>query len=117
MMDMGMNGGQSDYSPLYAQAKEILAAGMLAELKEDAQEAMGQGEDNGGEDMCPHCGAPMGGPMGNPMATPRLAPAPAPAGPMGLPPELAMRVPPAGPRPMAGPMGGPGGLPPMRLGA
>jgi|DEB19_MinimDraft_3_1074340.scaffolds.fasta_scaffold116734_3 hypothetical protein len=112
MMDMGMGGG-TDYSPLYAQAKEILAAGMLAELKEDAQEAMGQGEDQGGEDMCPHCGAPMGGPMGNPMAVPRLAPAPAPAGPMGLPPELAMRVPaPSGPLPS--PAGIP--MPPMRMG-
>lgn len=114
-MGMDMEGGPADYSPLYAQAKEILAAGMLAELKEDAQEAMGQGEDNGGEDMCPHCGAPMGGPMGNPMATPRLASAPAEVGSLGLPPELAMRVPAAPQRPMAMP----GGLriPQMNLGS
>lgn len=117
MMGMGMNmeGGPTDYSPLYAQAKEILAAGMLAELKEDAQEAMGQGEDGGGEDMCPHCGALMGGPMGNPMATPRLAPAPAPAAPMGLPPELAMRIPAGAQRPMAAPGGL--SLPQMNLGS
>lgn len=89
MMDMGMGEGD-DYSALYAQAKEILAAGMLAELKEDAQEAMG-GEDSGGEDMCPHCGASMGAPMGNPMAKPRLNQAY--PEPMGLPPQLAMRVP------------------------
>lgn len=108
MMGMGMDmEGGGDYSGLYAQAKEILAAGMLAELKEDAEEAMGQGEDGGGEDMCPHCGASMGGPMGNPMATPRLAQ------PMGLPPELAMRVPASYQSPM--PMGG-ASLPQMNLG-
>jgi len=107
MMDMGMDGGMADYSPLYAQAKEILAAGMLAELKEDAEEAMG-GEGGYEEDMCPHCGSKMGGPMGNPMATPRLAQ------PMGLPPELAMRVP-ASPQPPM-PMGGMS-LPQMNLGA
>ena len=89
-MDMMSMGGGADYSPLYAQAKEILAAGMLAELAEDAKKAMG-GEDEG---ECPHCGAKMG--MGNPMAKPMLSQ-------MGemedeyapmLPPQLAMRMPP-----------------------
>lgn len=91
-MDMMSMGGGADYSPLYAQAKEILAAGMLAELAEDAKEAMGQGEGEG-EDTCPHCGAPMGGEMGNPYATPKLSQP-------GLPPELAMRMPPAMSAPM-----------------
>ena len=126
-MDIMDNG---PYSPLYARAKEILAAGMLAELDEDAKEAMGQGEDQGmggGEDTCPHCGAPMGAPMGNPFAKQMLsAPAPAPAPPPipSLPPELAMRVPPSPMRMGGAPM--PGGpipgrqlppMPPMRMGA
>lgn len=115
MMGMGMDmEGGGDYSGLYAQAKEILAAGMLAELKEDAEEAMG-GEGGYEEDMCPHCGSKMGGPMGNPLATPRLAPAPAPAAPMGLPPELAMRIPAGAQRPMAAPGGL--SLPQMNLGS
>jgi hypothetical protein len=93
-MDMGMEGGQTDYSPLYARAKEILAAGMLAELAEDAKEAMGESEDQGeGEDMCPHCGAPMGGPMGNPMAKKMLSPL-APQMPEPGLEQFAMRMPP-----------------------
>lgn len=97
MMDMMNMSGGMEFSPLYAQAKEILAAGMLAELAEDAKEAMGEGEDQGGEDTCPHCGAPMGGPMGNPMAKKMLLPmdgmgAEGQGGPM-LPPQLAMRMP------------------------
>ena len=112
-MDMMNMGGPTDFSPLYAQAKEILAAGMLAELSEDAKEAMGQGEDQGGESVCPHCGAPMGGPMGNPMAKKMLLPmdgmgAEDQGGPM-LPPQLAMRMPP----PSTPPMPGAGAQPPM----
>lgn len=68
-MDMGMNGG-ANYAPLYSQAKEILAAGMLAELKEDADEAM-KGESEG-EDTCPHCGSPMGGGMGKMGMMPKM---------------------------------------------
>jgi hypothetical protein len=113
MMDMGMMGGGTDYAPLYAQAKEILAAGMLAELKDDAKEAMGQGDDNGG-DSCPHCGAPMGGGMG--MTMPKMGLG-APEMPPAAPPmpdlsQFAMRMPPpAGPAmpPIGGPM-----RPPMR---
>lgn len=102
-MDMGMNGG-SNYAPLYSQAKEILAAGMLAELKEDADEAM-KGE--GGEDSCPHCGSPMGGGMGMKMPKMGLG---APEMPPAAPPmpdlsQFAMRIP-AGPAmpPIGGPM-------------
>lgn len=104
-MDMGMMNGGSDYSPLYAQAKEILAAGMLAELKEDADEAMkGEGE----EESCPHCGGPMGGPkmgrmgLGMPEVEDQAPAMP----PMDLS-QFAMRVPPA---PMAG-----AGAPPMPM--
>lgn len=107
-MDITGMGAGTDYAPLYAQVKEILAAGMLAELKDDAKEAMGQGEDNGvmGGDSCPHCGAPMGAsvpPMG------LGAPAPAPAEP-AMPPldlsQFAMRSP-------APPMGLGAGASPM----
>lgn len=115
-MDMGMMGGGTDYAPLYAQAKEILAAGMLAELKDDAQEAMGQGEDNGGESTCPHCGSPMGGEMGMTMPKMGLGAPPAPAPAMPDLSQFAMRMPPmggAGAPPMP-PMGVPAGAPPMR---
>lgn len=104
-MDMMSMGGGMEFSPLYAQAKEILAAGMLAELAEDAKEAIGgEGEGEGGGE-CPHCGAKMG--MGNPMATPRLSQmgsdmeAEDQGGPM-LPPQLAMRMPAPSMPPMAG---------------
>ena len=102
-MDMMSMGGGMEFSPLYAQAKEILAAGMLAELAEDAKEAIG-GESEG-EGECPHCGAKMG--MGNPMATPRLSQmggemeAEDEYAPM-LPPQLAMRMPAPSMPPMPG---------------
>lgn len=106
-MDMGMMGGDQ-YAPLYAQAKEILAAGMLAELKEDADEAMGKGESEDMGGSCPHCGAPMGAavpPMG------LNAPAPTPAAP-AMPPldlsQFAARMP-------AGPMAGPAAAPPSPM--
>lgn len=109
-MDMMSMGGGMEFSPLYAQAKEILAAGMLAELAEDAKEAIGgEGE---GEGECPHCGAKMG--MGNPMATPRLSQM---GGEMEdeyapmLPPQLAMRMPAPSMPPM--PMGGRQQMAPM----
>ena len=102
-MDMMSMGGGMEFSPLYAQAKEILAAGMLAELAEDAKEAIGgEGE---GEGECPHCGSKMG--MGNPMATPRLSQmggemeAEDEYAPM-LPPQLAMRMPAPSMPPMPG---------------
>lgn len=97
-MDMGMMGGGTDYAPLYAQAKEILAAGMLAELKEDADEAM-KGEE---EDTCPHCGNSMNGPkmgrMG--LGAPEMPEMEEPAMPsMPNIAQFAMRMPAA---PMAG---------------
>ena len=114
-MDMMNMGGSTDFSPLYAQAKEILAAGMLAELSEDAKEAMGQEEDQGGEDMCPHCGAKMG--MGNPMATPRLSQMGGDMeaedqGGLMLPPQLAMRMP--APAMPPAPMAGRGAMTPLQ---
>jgi len=91
-MDMMGMGGEMDYSPLYAKAKEILAAGMLAELAEDAKEAIGEGEDSGAGG-CPHCGATMG--MGNPLAKRGLSDYPGEQPEMApmLPPQLAMRMP------------------------
>lgn len=104
-MDMMSMGGGMEFSPLYAQAKEILAAGMLAELAEDAKEALGGESEGGGGGECPHCGAKMG--MGNPMATPRLSQmggdmeAEDQGGPI-LPPQLAMRMPAPSMPPMPG---------------
>lgn len=112
-MDMMSMGGGMEFSPLYAQAKEILAAGMLAELAEDAKEAIGGESEDQGEGECPHCGSKMG--MGNPMAQPRLSQ-------MGemedeyapmLPPQLAMRMPAPSMPPMPRP-GGPGGMTPLQ---
>lgn len=109
-----MNGESetTDYSSLYAQAKEILAAGMLAELKEDADEAAGKGE---GEDTCPHCGQQMGG-YGKPMLQ-GLGGMESEGEGMGmpmLPPNLALRMPPQMPSPAPA---RPGMMPGMRLGA
>ena len=114
-MDMMSMGSGMEFSPLYAQAKEILAAGMLAELAEDAKEAIGgEGEGEGGGE-CPHCGSKMG--MGNPMATPRLSQmggemeAEDEYAPM-LPPQLAMRMP--APAMPPAPMAGRGAMTPLQ---